>query len=608
MLRHLALICSVWLTITTVQAADPAKVSKELALLPNDVAMMATVDLDAVRKHPMYPNFVKGLQSTPLSEELKKLTSLTFEDLKRYTILIPIPEIPPGQRRVPPPEPIMVFTTHKPIDQTSVLKTGAYIANDDFKKLMEEYRKRAVPLAPQVPPLPKKGAKIVQAVPAPPPPPKKGALPPKPNARPVPPAETIAPPVVKLGADYYASRNQFTLAFLDEHTLVLAPFPRMLMRDQLPPNPKDRLKSLEDKGTLTPAIELANQKSMVFALNMKAVRLIAEAEAPPDEILPMLKADQAVGYAELLSDQLNVHFSLGFAGKQWAADAEETAKGLKVLAELAITDDVNRAKKREGEISWKDQFQSLVLQFAKNTQIKQEGNDVSASTHLALDDHVKKLLEEFPKHASDSSRMTKSANNLKQIAIALHNYHDIHGQMPTNIYSKDGKPLLSWRVQLLPHLEESTLYNEFKMDEPWDSENNKKLIEKMPKLFALPDVKTKPGMTYYRSFISSKETAGKGVSSIMVEGGAKRTFAYITDGTSNSFFCAEAAEPCVWSKPDDLVFDPDNAPPKLGDQLFKGRFQVVFLDGSVRTFNTSIKDQTLKAYITINGGEVINDE
>src|SRR5262245_56693586 len=76
------------------------------------------------------------------------------------------------------------------------------------------------------------------------------------------------------------------------------------------------------------------------------------------------------------------------------------------------------------------------------------------------------------------------ANNLKQIGVAMHTYHDKHRSFPAAaIYGKDGKALLSWRVALLPYLGLEALYKEFKLDEPWDSAHNKRLLEKMPAVY-----------------------------------------------------------------------------------------------------------------------------
>lgn len=90
--------------------------------------------------------------------------------------------------------------------------------------------------------------------------------------------------------------------------------------------------------------------------------------------------------------------------------------------------------------------------------------------------------------AREAARRSTCKNNLKMIGLAMHNHHSVHGQFPAAAsMSTDGKPLLSWRVQLLPFLNAASLYNEFKLDEPWDSAHNKKLIAQMPAVFACPE-------------------------------------------------------------------------------------------------------------------------
>ena len=81
----------------------------------------------------------------------------------------------------------------------------------------------------------------------------------------------------------------------------------------------------------------------------------------------------------------------------------------------------------------------------------------------------------------------RSANNLRQIGLALHNHHDVHGGLPTNTVGPNGQPLLSWRVHLLPYLGEQNLYSQFKLNEPWDSPNNRRLLDQMPRVYATPD-------------------------------------------------------------------------------------------------------------------------
>src|SRR4029077_9290448 len=105
----------------------------------------------------------------------------------------------------------------------------------------------------------------------------------------------------------------------------------------------------------------------------------------------------------------------------------------------------------------------------------------------------------------DAGRM-QSTNNIKQIMLAFHNYHDTMKGMPAHaIYSKDGKKaLLSWRVAILPYIEQNNLYMQFKLDEPWDSDHNKKLIATMPRIYMPLGMgkkdKMEDGKTYYVVF------------------------------------------------------------------------------------------------------------
>lgn len=193
-----------------------------------------------------------------------------------------------------------------------------------------------------------------------------------------------------------------------------------------------------------------------------------------------------------------------------------------------------------------------------------------------------------------------SRNNLKMIGIAIHSYNDTNGKMPADVVDKDGKAILSWRVLLLPDLEEDNLYKEFQLGEPWDSKVNKALIEKLPKVYAPIRVKAEKGNTFYRGFNGADTT---------FEAGQKlaipRSF---PDGTSNTIAVVEAGEACMWSKPDDLPYDATKVLPKLGG-LFDGDFHVLLMDGSVvkgheKTMNTD----EFRKLVTRSDGFVMNFE
>ncbi len=191
-----------------------------------------------------------------------------------------------------------------------------------------------------------------------------------------------------------------------------------------------------------------------------------------------------------------------------------------------------------------------------------------------------------------------SRNNLSMIGIAIHGYNDANGQTANSIVDKDGKALLSWRVQLLPYLEEEALYKQFKLDEPWDSKTNLSLSEKIPKVYAPIRVAGKKGETFYRGY--------NGPSTAFELGERLNIPRSFSDGTSNILAVVEAGEACIWSKPDDLPYDPKKLLPRLGG-LFDGDFHVLMVDGSVHTGSSKkIDDEHFHLLITRNDGFVVD--
>ena len=205
------------------------------------------------------------------------------------------------------------------------------------------------------------------------------------------------------------------------------------------------------------------------------------------------------------------------------------------------------------------------------------------------------------KQARDAASRSQGANNLKQIALAMHSYYDVNKGFPTMAtYDKKGTALLSWRVHILPYLEQTHVYQQFKLDEPWDSEHNKKLIPLMPEVYKAPYA-TKAAMNGETVYLLP-------VGPTTIFPGKKGIkFQDITDGTSNTILIVEAAEKSavIWTKPDDWKFNPQDPLAGLVDSARKS-FTVAIADGSVRSLPTNIDPKTLAALFTRGGGEVVN--
>ena len=231
--------------------------------------------------------------------------------------------------------------------------------------------------------------------------------------------------------------------------------------------------------------------------------------------------------------------------------------------------------------------QKTILFEAKN-----QGGQIS---NVAVIGTLTAMLLPAVQQAREAARRTSSANNLKQIGLAFHNYFVVHRKFPSNIRDKDGRPLLSWRVAILPYLEESKLYDEFHLDEPWDSEHNIQLLSRMPQVFACPNLELEK-RTVYLGF-EGNDTAF---------GDKPIGFAQILDGTANTILAVEANEDAAvnWSAPQDIPFDPALDVNAVGNLRPDG-FNALLLDGSVMFFPNSIEQQALKNWIQKSDGNIV---
>ncbi len=204
----------------------------------------------------------------------------------------------------------------------------------------------------------------------------------------------------------------------------------------------------------------------------------------------------------------------------------------------------------------------------------------------------------------EAASRTRSMNNLKMLGLALHNYHDVNGRFPPAfVVDKAGKPLYSWRVLILPYIEQDAIYKKWKMDEAWDSPNNKPLSDLAIKVFNDP-AREASNKTPYRVFFGNGAMFDAGKPAPMASGTRLQD---VTDGTSNTFMVVDAREEVPWAAPQELPFDPKKPLPPMGAP---GRqlFLALMGDGSVRAIALGVAEETLKAYITRNGGEVIQPD
>jgi hypothetical protein len=334
----------------------------------------------------------------------------------------------------------------------------------------------------------------------------------------------------------------------------------------------------------------AGDHTIFAAINADKVPAELKNARDAGPVAPLLSAKSATVAFDLKGKE----FKLGVRGTY--PDEAAAKKAKEALAGL-VAQASGQVAKLAVEVKDSGPFQTAIGDMKKTldeAKIETSGADLTASASYKSDITLVGLLLPAVQKVREAAARAQSQNNLKQIGISFHNYASAYNdQIPIwgtdakgqPVKSLDAKPLLSWRVQILPYIEQQALYNQFKHNEPWDSEHNMKLIPLMPKTYAVPGAsKAKPGETHYQMVIGP---------SVMRPG---FKIGNIPDGTSNTIAVAEAAEPVIWTKPDDVMIPgkemPQNLKKKFGG-LFPGGFNAAMWDGSVRFISNSVREQTL---------------
>jgi Protein of unknown function (DUF1559) len=379
----------------------------------------------------------------------------------------------------------------------------------------------------------------------------------------------------------------------------------------------DRTPVPKTPGPLSDALALVDKYQTVGGINVAAV--VSEfnrvrAMMPPEVLkqmqpyLPLLETKSAVFTGDA-GDDMTMDLVLNFADETKAGKAKDSARKALVLARQQLAEVKKLIPPSYAEAA--GPVLTQVESWVRTIQLDQQKNTLRLHLRTEqgrLNEQMAKLVPALEKVRTAAFR-TQSTNNLRQLAMAMSFYHSAHIEAfrgrfpPAATVSKEGKPLLSWRVELLPYLgtEGKNLYNQFKRDEPWDSEHNKKLLPLMPRVYApVGEVKTKnPYSTFYQVF-TGPETPFPG----------KRRVGMMdfTDGISNTFLIVEAKEAVPWTKPADLPYNPKKPLPQLGG-LFADGFHAALADGySVQFVPRTWSQETIRALITPAGGELMGRE
>ncbi|MCA9194200.1 MAG: DUF1559 domain-containing protein [Planctomycetales bacterium] len=240
------------------------------------------------------------------------------------------------------------------------------------------------------------------------------------------------------------------------------------------------------------------------------------------------------------------------------------------------------------------------VQFLDSLVIKENAQQVDVAATLS--DSVYPIIAlALPavSSARTAALRAQSMNNMKQLMLAIHNYHDVNKHLPPAIVmDPESGEKRSWRVELLPYLEEADLYAKYRKDEPWDSPANSQVLAQMPQVFAVAGT-TGTQMTPYQAV----NCVGGGLT--LTKSGKAPAFKDFLDGTSNTVVIVETKLQVPWTQPVDLDADADTPKLRTVREADPG-ILTGLADGSVRFISENIDASTWQALITRDGGEVLH--
>lgn len=350
--------------------------------------------------------------------------------------------------------------------------------------------------------------------------------------------------------------------------------------------------------TQTDAWDAAAKGTLAIAVDPVAMRPVME-PAPRNPILGMLspfwmQADNHT-LGVTLGDSAELKLMTSSPDEKSAKVVEAALNaGLAMLSGMVINQKASVPEEQKKAVeSLEDLLNSKELvRDGKQITLTLRG-DATAQTNAIVG-----LLAPAVGNARQSAQRAQQQNNFKQIMLAMHNYHDVYGHFPAAVVVDPASGAKrSWRVELLPVVEQAALYDQYRKDQPWDSDANKAVLAKMPAVFRHPSM---PEGTTNSSIFAA---VGEGLVFEKDDNDGTK-LSEIADGSSNTIAIVEANRDIPWTKPEDIEFDlRQDTLPELG--IVPEGWIVGICDGSVRFISKAIDVDVFKKLLTRAGGEVV---
>jgi DNA-directed RNA polymerase subunit RPC12/RpoP len=348
----------------------------------------------------------------------------------------------------------------------------------------------------------------------------------------------------------------------------------------------DHLGSPKTEGPLKAAIkEAAGKHHFVAGLGPLTEKFRKGLPPAMQDFAPLFEAQSVTARGDL-NTALELELTFTYADASKAVEAAAAADGLRKLA----LDKLPKLKEVAKDKEFLDSLDSTL------TGLTVEQKKELVHVRLKTGASVGKLAAALAR-LRDTAGVSDVGESLRRIAAALKAYHDDpkNKRYPPGAGTRaDNKPLLSWRVHLLPYLGEEELYRKFHLNEDYNSPHNRALKDQMPSVYRSPNLLAP--MTYYQVCFGPDAP---------FDGDRQLRKEDIRDGLSNTIAVVEAAIPVEWTSPNDFYFDPTGFQQSMLGRPSADRFSVVMFDGTVHSYQRTIELNKLKALITPSGREPV---
>jgi hypothetical protein len=590
-----------------VAPAQPSgkKVPASLELIPMEGLAVATIHVAALHDSPVLAPMRDSLaKDQAFLKRIEADTGFTPDQIERITGYLPAASYP-----LMIDSPLIVITTRKPFDKAKVLKAWKATTELDLNAHSVGAGVKGCAFQP-VP-----GGLVPPPIPGQPE--KKSDQPQEEK-----PLDLNAP-------FYYVNNGSSALILIDDRTLAFLPDSGVggglaliasLLRKKAD-GPFTEVLAQADKHTLVAAVEGKHVRDTVklYRDGLAAQAMVPMFDNNGNPIPPKPKdpaekiEDEFTPYEPLfalergkltldLGEKTVLTITAQFPTSDAATKAEPVAKeGLKTLVTLL------KDERKQAADSPIDKELLPLYDFAlgglEKATVNVTGKTLTVMATTEVGAALKTAIHILPTKLQEAADRMKTQNNLKQIGIAIHIYHNANGYLPRDITDEDGKVLHSWRVNLLPYLEADSLYQKIDKTKPWDDPVNKKLWDQMPDVFKVPGREAQEKFhTYFQAF---RAVNWVGQDDIWMVDNKTVTLDDITDGTSQTVAILEFEQSHHWMQPGDHLYDPKKLP-KIGNPK-SGKANAVMLDGTVITLDTKkYVGNKLTAILTVNGGEEVD--